>query len=84
MLENAYPNPFNPSTRISFSIPGDMHVDLSIYDVNGRMIDQLVSSVKSAGSYTIDWNAGMNSSGVYFIRFNVEGDVHTQKILLVK
>ena len=84
VLENAYPNPFNPSTRISFSIPGDMHVDLSIYDVNGRMIDQLVSSVKSAGSYTIDWNAGMNSSGVYFIRFNAEGDVHTQKILLVK
>ena len=83
-LENAYPNPFNPSTRISFSVPADMHVDLSIYDSNGRMVEGLVNDVKSAGSYSIDWNAGLNASGVYFIRFNAGGDTHTQKILLIK
>ena len=84
VLENAYPNPFNPSTRISFSVPADMHVDLTIYDSNGREVEQLVNDVKLAGSYSIDWDASMNASGVYFIRFNADGDVHTQKILLVK
>ena len=83
-LENAYPNPFNPSTNISFSVPNAMHVDLSIYDANGRMVEQLVNDVKSTGVYEISWNAGLNASGVYFIRFNADGDIHTQKILLIK
>ena len=84
VLNNAYPNPFNPSTRISFAIPSDMHVDLSIYDINGRMVEQLINDVKLAGSYDINWDASMNASGVYFIRFNADGNMHTQKILLVK
>ena len=83
-LGNAYPNPFNPSTSISFSIPNAMHVDVSIYDTNGRMVEQLVSGVKSAGVYEINWNADLNASGLYFIRFNADGNVHTQKILLIK
>ena len=84
VLENAYPNPFNPSTRIAFSVPSDMHVDLSIYDINGRMVEQLINDVKLAGSHDINWDASMNASGVYFIRFNADGNMHTQKILLVK
>ena len=84
VLYNIYPNPFNPSTSISFSIPNAMHVDVSIYNTNGRMVEQLVNGVKSAGIYEISWDAGLNASGVYFIRFNADGNVHTQKILLIK
>ena len=83
-LGNAYPNPFNPSTSISFSIPNAMHIDVSIYDTNGRRVEQLVNGVKSAGVYEINWNADLNASGLYFIRFNAEGTIHTQKILLIK
>ena len=49
VLENAYPNPFNPSTRIAFSVPSGMHVDLSIYDTNGRLVEQLINDFKLAG-----------------------------------
>ena len=61
-----------------------MHVDLSIYDINGRMVKQLINDVRLAGSHDINWDASMNASGVYFIRFNADGNMHTQKILLVK
>ena len=84
VLENAYPNPFNPSTRIAFSVPSGMQVDLSIYDTNGRLVEQLVNDFRAAGAYSVDWNARSNASGVYFIRFNADGNMHTQKILLVK
>ena len=51
---------------------------------NGRMVEQLINDVKLAGSHDINWDANMNASGVYFIRFNADGNMHTQKILLVK
>jgi len=83
-LNGSYPNPFNPSTTISFNIPADMHVSLVIYDINGRMITELVNGMRSANEYNVVWNANHNASGVYFVKLAAGNSVHTQKIMLVK
>ncbi len=62
----AYPNPFNPVTRLSYYIPDGRHVRLSVYDVSGRLIEVLVDGYKTAGDHTVSWNAEGLGSGVYF------------------
>ena len=83
-LNDAYPNPFNPSTNISFEIPQDMHVNLSVYDINGRVVAELVNDFKTGNTYSVTWNASGNASGVYFVKLVAGQVVHTQKIMLVK
>jgi hypothetical protein len=83
-LNEAYPNPFNPSTTISFTVPQDMHVNLSVYDINGRVVAELVNEVRSTDTYNVVWNATSNASGVYFIKLAAGESVHTQKIMLIK
>ena len=83
-LNNSYPNPFNPSTTISFSIPNEMNVDLKVYDIQGRVVGELMSGIQSQGLYEIAWNADLNASGIYFVRLVAGAEIHTQKIMLVK
>ena len=80
----AYPNPFNPSTNITYSISNDGYTNIAVYDINGRLISELVNDFKVAGNYEITWNAGYNSSGVYFVVMNINGYSATQKIMLIK
>jgi hypothetical protein len=83
-LNNSYPNPFNPSTTVSFSIPVEMNVDLKVYDISGRVVGELMSGMQSQGLYEITWDAGNNASGLYFVRLVAGSEMHTQKIMLVK
>ena len=83
-LNGAYPNPFNPSTNISFEIPQEMHINLAVYDINGRMVTELMNGVKSADAYNVVWNANLNASGVYFVKLTAGNAIHTQKIMLIK
>jgi hypothetical protein len=86
-LNSAYPNPFNPSTTISYEIPfGNSHVNLSIYDLRGRLVEVLVNETQSSqvDAYSILWNASNISSGIYFVRLQSGDAVKTQKIMLVK
>jgi len=83
-LNNSYPNPFNPSTTISFSIPSDMNVDLSVYDISGRLVGELMSGVQTQGLYEITWDANNYASGLYIVRLVAGAEMHTQKIMLVK
>jgi len=83
-LNNSYPNPFNPSTTISFSVPTDMNVDLKVYDISGRVVSELMGGMQSQGLYEITWDAGNNASGLYFVRLVAGSEMHTQKIMLVK
>jgi hypothetical protein len=83
-LNGSYPNPFNPSTNISFDLPAEMHVSLVIYDVNGRIVTELVNGMKSANTYNVVWNANQNASGVYFVKLAAGSTVQTQKIMLIK
>lgn len=88
-LKQNYPNPFNPTTSIEFGIPSSGHVTLTIYDVLGQEVNELVSSNLSAGNYTFQWN-GMNSqykaveTGIYFARLSAEGSEQIVKMMLLK
>ncbi|OUT39082.1 MAG: hypothetical protein CBB66_03900, partial [bacterium TMED6] len=83
-LQPAYPNPFNPSTNLVYSLSNDGDIKLSIYDINGRLIDNLVDSYQFAGNYNVSWNANEMSSGVYFVTLSTSSNVLTQKVMLIK
>ncbi|SVC65400.1 uncharacterized protein METZ01_LOCUS318254, partial [marine metagenome] len=85
-LHSAYPNPFNPSTMIEYDIPSEMHVNLSIFDIRGRLVSELVNELQmgSYDAYKVTWNANMQSSGVYFVRLNAGNSIKTQKVMLLK
>ena len=83
-LDRAYPNPFNPTTTLSFAIPIDSEVYLSVYNLQGREVSSLINGNMEAGYHSIIWNADSHSSGVYFVKM-VAGDfVNTQKLMLIK
>ena len=84
LIQN-YPNPFNPSTSISFSLPSDTKVSLTVYDISGRLVSTLINNeLKSANYYTVTFNASNLSSGTYFYRIQTDRNVDTKKMLLIK
>jgi hypothetical protein len=83
-LNQNYPNPFNPTTTISYQLALQGHVSLKVYDVLGRQIVTLVDEVKSAGTYTVSWDAAKLSSGVYFYRLQVGDFNDLKRLILVK
>ncbi len=70
LLQN-YPNPFNPSTEIVFSIPEAANVNITIFDITGKEVQQLVNEMYQSGRYNVKWNAGGFSSGAYFYTISV-------------
>ena len=84
MLQN-FPNPFNPSTTIYYSIPEISFVTLKVYDVLGIEITTLVNEEKPAGSYEVEFSAaGGLPSGVYFYLLNSGNVIETKKMILLK
>lgn len=84
-----YPNPFNPTTTIRYTVPKDGNVNICIYNTRGQLVTTLVNERKDKGSYTIVWNGKDNngnaaSSGVYFTRILSNGKSHTSKMLMMK
>jgi hypothetical protein len=84
VLGEAYPNPFNPVTRISYTLSRSSFVTLSIYDVKGRLVDRLVSTTQAAGRHVAQWDAGRYASGIYFYRLAVGDFAETRKMILLK
>jgi hypothetical protein len=83
-LSQNYPNPFNPATKINFSIPKSGFVNISVFDMAGRNVSNLINQQMNAGSYSVQFNGASLSSGVYFYKLNVEGFSETRKMILVK
>ena len=84
-LKQNYPNPFNPSTNIVFQLPQTAQVRLEVFNTIGAIVGVLVDEQRSAGEYTIQFNAGNLASGVYFYRLIADNNiVSTQKMLLIK
>ena len=79
-----FPNPFNPSTTINYSVPKQSNVTIVIYDVLGRKISALVNEEKSIGNYTVEFNASFLSSGIYFYQMKVNDFVDTKKMILLR
>jgi len=83
-LSTAYPNPFNPTTTLSFAIPIESDVYLSIYNLQGREVSTLIDANMDAGYHSIVWDANSYASGVYFVKMVAGEFVNTQKLMLVK
>ena len=83
-LSAPYPNPFNPSVKIDFSLPSIDNININIYDINGEHVDNIMSGFKTAGFYTAYWNASSMPTGIYFISFSSKEVNRTMKVVLVK
>ena len=84
MLNSVYPNPFNPSTTVSYSIEKNINVNISIYNMSGQKVSELVNANQTAGNYSITWDASNQPSGLYFVRLSAGNQISSQKIMLVK
>lgn len=84
ILLAASPNPFNPTTTISFSIPQPEYTVLRIFDIQGRLIKTLLNGYSLSGEYGIEWDASMVSSGIYVVQLSVGLETFSEKLVLVK
>jgi poly(3-hydroxybutyrate) depolymerase len=83
-LEQNFPNPFNPTTNISFSLPSKSFVSLKVFDLLGKEVTTLVSEEMPAGNYTQTWNAANLSSGIYFYCLKAGSFTETKKLVLLR
>ncbi|MDZ7723227.1 MAG: T9SS type A sorting domain-containing protein [candidate division KSB1 bacterium] len=83
-LSQNYPNPFNPVTTIEYQLDQAQHVKLNIYNMNGRLMDQLVNQSQDAGVHRIQWRAHDQPSGLYFYQLQTESLQTTRRMLLVR
>lgn len=83
-LAGNFPNPFNPTTTISYQLANKNQVEIQVYDVLGRLVQTLVNEQQLAGKYAVQFNATRFSSGVYLVRMRFEGKEYIKKMLLVK
>jgi len=83
-LSDAYPNPFNPTTTMTLTMPLAGEIRVEVYNLLGQVVATLASGYMEASTYTLTWDASDASSGVYFVQADAEGFVTTQKLMLVK
>lgn len=83
-LEQNYPNPFNPQTKIKFALPKDEFVKITLFDISGREVSNIVNEKLSAGNYEADFNGSNMASGTYFYKIEAGNFVETKKMILLK
>lgn len=79
-----FPNPFNASTRLTYSIPASVPGSVRVFDVSGREVATLFQGSLAAGSHSLDWNAAGYQSGVYLVKLQTPGFSATRKVVLVR
>lgn len=88
ILNPAYPNPFNPSTNISYQLPTSGQVKVEVFNINGQLINTLFNGRQNSGNYQYTWNAANISSGVYFVKVDLQTSSNifsqVQRITLIK
>ena len=84
ILNPAYPNPFNSSTTISYSLSLASFVDLSIFNLQGQLIDCICKEKQSAGYHSYQWNASSKSSGIYFIKLTADNYTDVKRCVYLK
>ena len=88
VLGQNFPNPFNPSTRIAYSLNKAAQVRLSVYDITGREVNRLVDQYQNVGEYHVEWNSNSHdqklASGLYFARLIVDNESITRKMVMTK
>lgn len=81
---NVYPNPFNQYTKIRFDLKSSSLVKITVYDILGRVVDNLLDTYRPAGSHTTVFNGSGNASGVYILRIAINGIYSSKKMVLIK
>lgn len=84
VLYPAYPNPFNPTTTIQFSVETQHAVSLHIFDITGRLVKTVVNGKLVSGEHIVKWNASNQPSGMYFVKLSMGSQQQTQKVILLK
>jgi len=80
----AYPNPFNSTTRLAYSLSREAEVSLEVYDLAGRLTDRLLVGRQTAGDHTVTWSVPRLSSGMYFVRLQAGEQSETARLLLIR
>jgi hypothetical protein len=83
-LHDVYPNPFNPSTQVSFTIPTDGYVGLYAYDLKGNQVDTIYEGYQQNGNHSYSWDASSLSSGMYYIKMVTNSSTMSVKAMLLK
>ena len=83
-LYNSYPNPFNPTTKIPFSIKESQNVKISIFDINGKLIQNVLNQYFESGNHYVKFSNKKLSSGIYYVMLNHQNGIETQKITFLK
>jgi hypothetical protein len=83
-LEQNYPNPFNPTTTIKYQIPTSGNVSITVYDILGNEVANLVDGYLETGKYEVDFDASLLASGVYIYRLNVNDFINVKKMVLLR
>lgn len=83
-ITSAYPNPFNPSTSLNFTLDRESDLNLAVYDMNGRLMETLINSKMGAGSYSTVLTAEHWPNGIYFVRLTDGDRIDLQKVTLLK
>jgi hypothetical protein len=84
ILQDAYPNPFNPTTAISYKLQASSYVSLKVYDSAGKLVTTLVNGWREAGSHDVTFDGSNLSSGIYFCRMQAGQNTEMQKLVLMK
>jgi hypothetical protein len=83
-LSNNYPNPFNPTTKIRYTVINNVQVKLTVYDILGKEVVTLVNEVKQPNTYEVEFNGENLSSGIYFYQLRAGNYINTKKMILLK
>ena len=88
-ISQNYPNPFNPITTMQYELPEDSFVNVTVYDILGNVVNNLINANQSSGFKSIQWNATNNqgepvSAGVYLYKIQAGDFVDTKKMILLK
>ena len=83
-LEQNLPNPFNPETRINFSVPRLSPITISIYNLKGELIEELINDIYEPGNYKVNFIATGYASGIYFYRLKTGFGNYTRKLMIIK
>ena len=84
MLEQNFPNPFNPATSVKYTIPRGGHVRLSVYNLLGQEVARLVDGNQTEGTYELEFAKANLPSGIYFYRIQAPGFIETKKMVITK
>ena len=83
-ITNIYPNPFNPQLIVEYKIHNANSVKIDIYDLNGRLVENLFNSYQFPGDYSISWNPKNLNSGIYLLQIISNAKSHNKKIVYLK